>query len=53
MSLQAAQPPKAAVAALKSMIGAHLSRTVGAKAPAYKRVRQVPVYVIDQIEPVA
>lgn len=52
MSLQALQPPEAAVAALRSSIGAHLSRTSETDPSSYKPIKQAPVYVIDQAEPV-
>jgi hypothetical protein len=50
MRLQAVQPPKAALTALKSMLGVHLSRAAEVDVSSYKRVKQVPVYVIDQAE---
>jgi hypothetical protein len=53
MSLQTVQPPKAAVTALNSNIAAHLSQTTRASVSSYKPIKQVPVYVIDQSEPIS
>jgi hypothetical protein len=53
MSVAATRPPKSAVAALESMLGAYLRGMDAAKASAYKPVGEVPVFVIDQVDPVS
>jgi hypothetical protein len=53
MSLLAVEPPTAAVAALKSMIGAHLSRAAQVDVSSLTPIKEVPVFVIDQTEPIS
>jgi hypothetical protein len=52
MNLQTVQPPKAAVAALSS-IAPHLSQARQINVSSYKPIRQVPIYIIDQYEPIS